>query len=136
MHTPAKDQAKNRIGHLDSDKIAKRLPDVEPFSYLTELFIKSGMALNTGNGVSALTWQEIESFVKCSGIPLTNWESDTIKRMSAIYASAVVRYTDENVESPYQSVEDKLRLAQEIQSAFKDVKVKEKYGLSNNQNIG
>lgn len=92
--------------------------------------------MNGGNGIAPLTWQELESFVRCSGIRLTSWESDTIKRMSAIYASAVVRYSDQNVESPYQSPEDKKRFAEEIQSALRNIKVKEKHGLSNNKNIG
>ena len=103
---------------------------------MTELFHRTGMALNNGNGVSAITWQELEAFNRCTGIPLTNWESDTLKRMSANYANAVVRYNDQNMESPYQSADDKKRFAEEIKSALRNVQVKEKHGLSHNQNRG
>lgn len=106
---------------------------MEPFSYMVGIFLQTGLATNNGNGVSALSWQELEAFMRCTHIPLSNWESDTLRRMSANYASAVVRYNDQNVEAPYQSEEDKQAFADEVKSALRNVQVKEKYGFSQNK---
>lgn len=109
---------------------------MESFYYMVGLFLQTGLATNNGNGVSALSWQELEAFMRCTQISLSNWESDTLRRMSASYASAVVRYNDQNIEAPYQSEEDKQAFADEVKTALRNVQVKEKHGLSQNQNRG
>lgn len=137
LHTPAKDQAKSRIDHLENvEAILERLPNVEPFDYMVGLFSDIGMAINTGNGLTPVTWQEIESFTKGTGVQLTAWEARTIRDMSAKYANGVVRYTNVNVEAPYQSEREKARIADTMKSALRGMVLRGKDGLSRNRNKG
>jgi len=137
LHTPAKDQAKSRIEHLESEEaILERLPNVEPFDYMVGLFSDVGMAINTGNGLTPLSWQELDCFTKNTGISFTSWEARTIREMSAKYASGVVRYTNQNVQAPFRSDKEKERVADTMKSALRGMVIKGKDGLSRNQNKG
>ena len=137
LHTPAKDQAKSRIDHLENEEaILERLPNVEPFDYMVGLFSDIGMAINTGNGLTPLSWREIEAFTHGTGISLTAWEAKTIRNMSAQYASGVIRYTNQNVQAPYRSEKEKTRIADTMKSALRGMVIREKDGFSRNSHKG
>jgi hypothetical protein len=55
------------------------MPDIAPFSYIIDLLVQIGP--------SEVTWQEISSWCSLTGIKLSVWESNTIKRLSTIYTS-------------------------------------------------
>jgi len=73
------------------------MPDIAPFSYVIDLLSQIGP--------SEVTWQEISSWCALTGIKLSVWESNTIKRLSAIYTSCANRYHDSTAVSPYKSIE-------------------------------
>lgn len=73
------------------------MPDIAPFSYVIDLLSQIGP--------SEVTWQEISSWCSLTGIKLSVWESNTIKRLSAIYTSCANRYHDSTAVSPYKSIE-------------------------------
>lgn len=61
------------------------LPSVEGVEYLTSLFIDSGMASQSGMGLSAITWLELSAFNECGGLKLTSWELSQLMAMSRSY---------------------------------------------------
>jgi hypothetical protein len=73
------------------------MPDIAPFSYVIELLSQIGP--------SEVTWHEISSWCDLTGIKLSVWESNTIKRLSTIYTSCANRYNDSTAVSPYKSIE-------------------------------
>lgn len=87
------------------------MPDIAPFSYLIDLLATIGP--------SELTWQEISSWCGLTGIQLSVWESNTIKRLSAIYTSCANKYHDSTAVSPYKSVEAPKVKDDDIRSALR-----------------
>lgn len=87
------------------------MPDIAPFSYLIDLLATIGP--------SELTWQEISSWCGLTGIELSVWESNTIKRLSAIYTSCANKYHDSTAVSPFKSVEAPKVNDDDIRSALR-----------------
>tara|TARA_R110002073_G_scaffold101497_2_gene230701 strand:- start:86 stop:478 length:393 start_codon:yes stop_codon:yes gene_type:complete len=115
---------------IDSDEIAGRFPDVEPFGYIIEILSRIGVALNSGNGVHGLTWQEIDAFVARTHLHLTGWEAETVKRLSALYASSVLKYDNQDVQSPYRNEEEQKDIAKGLKSFLRGIVIKDKHGFS------
>lgn len=136
LNTRAKSQSNSRIQNLDvsTDTIAERFPDVEPFVYLIELLSRIGVAINNGTGVQGITWQEIDAFVSRTQINLNSWEAETLKRLSAVYASSVLKYDNQDAPAPYRSIKEQTRIASSMKSVLRQVVVKDKHGLSNDSN--
>ena len=116
---------------IDSNEIAGRFPDVEPFGYIIEILSRIGVALNSGSGVHGLTWQEIDSFMARTHLHLTGWEAETIKRLSALYASSVLKYDNQDVKSPYRTEEENKDIAEGMKSVLRGIVPKDKHGFSN-----
>ena len=104
---------------------------MEPFGYIIEILTRIGVALNSGNGVHGLTWQEIDAFVARTQLHLTGWEAETIKRLSALYASSVLKYDNQDVKSPYRTEEENKDIATGMKSILRGIVVKDKHGFSN-----
>lgn len=73
------------------------MPEIAPFSYVIDLLAQIGP--------SEVTWQEIGSWSALTGIKLSVWESNTIKRLSAIYTSCANKYHDSTAVAPYKSID-------------------------------
>lgn len=108
-----------RIASIDSDgNTAEVVPQETqeiPFpelpdgaEYLVSLFHSAGTATQTGMGLVPLSWQEIEAWVRCTGIEemVTPWELETVRRMSEAYASEYSQAYDPKRKQPYQPVVD------------------------------
>ena len=134
LSTRAKDQKKSRIDSIGDSQDAQRFPDVEPFEYIIEILSTIGVALNSGNGVHSLTWQEINAFVVRTGLYLNLWESVTIKGLSAIYANSVLKYDNQDVMAPFKASDQQERIAVGMKSVLKKISIKDKHGLSNYSN--
>lgn len=87
------------------------MPEIAPFSYVIDLLAQIGP--------SEVTWQEIGSWSALTGIKLSVWESNTIKRLSAIYTSCANKYHDSTMVSPYKSVEAPKVNDDDIKSALR-----------------
>lgn len=72
--------------------------------YLVSLFYSAGTATQTGMGLVPLSWQEIESWVVCSGLEetVTPWELGVVKRLSEAYSSEYARASTPSRPQPYQ----------------------------------
>jgi hypothetical protein len=116
---------------IGPDQIAERFPEVDPFGYIIETLSRIGVALNSGNGVHGLTWQEIDAFVARTKLHLTGWEAETIKRLSALYASNVLKYDNQDAPAPYRNEQERSRIAQTMKSALSSIVIKDKHGSRN-----
>lgn len=87
------------------------MPEIAPFSYVIDLLVQIGP--------SEVTWQEISSWCSLTGITLSVWESNTIKRLSAIYTSCANKYHDSTAVSPYKSIEAPKVNDDDIKSALR-----------------
>jgi hypothetical protein len=63
------------------------LPNIDGGEYMTGLFIDTGMASQTGMGMTAITWQELSAFNQCGGLDLNAWEFSRLMDMSRSYCS-------------------------------------------------
>jgi hypothetical protein len=131
LSTRAKDQTKSRMEVLDDDEIADRFPEIGSFDYIIETLVKAGVALNDGNGVHGLTWVEINAFLCTTRMHLTAWEAETIKRLSALYASSVLKYDNIDAQAPYRTQEEQDRIAKTMKSVLSGIVIKDKHGSSN-----
>lgn len=87
------------------------MPEIAPFSYVIDLLSQIGP--------TEVTWQEISSWCSLTGIKLSVWESNTIKRLSAIYTSCAQRYHDSTAPSPFRSVEAPKSIDDKIKAALR-----------------
>ena len=116
---------------LEAEEMTERLPDVQPFGYVIETLSRIGVALNSGNGVHGLTWQEIDAFVARTRLRLTGWEAETIKRLSALYASNVLKYDNQDAPAPYRNEKERSRIAKTMKSALSSIVIRDKHGSRN-----
>ena len=107
---------------------------MEPFAYLIELLSRLGVAINNGSGVQSITWQEMDAFVQRTRIPITAWEAETLKRLSAVYAGSVVKYDNQDAPAPYRNAKENQRIATSMKSALRQVVIKDKHGSGNDTN--
>lgn len=136
LSTRAKDQTKSRMEILDDDELADRFPEVGSFGYIIETLSKIGVALNDGNGVHGLTWVEINAFLCATRMHLTAWEAETIKRLSALYASSVLKYDNIDAQAPYRTEKEQTRIANTMKSALRGIVIKDKHGSRNDTDKG
>lgn len=94
-------------------------------SIVVDAFISVGKGALTGDGYFPVTWQEVESYSRMSGVDLTPWESRQVINMSRVFCSTKAEATrDPNMPPPYMDdSEDYLArtrqaLANKIKRAF------------------
>lgn len=78
-----------------------QLPDTG-MDYLVGHFFNSGQALQTGQGLVPLTWQELEAYTKLNELDMCTWELKLLKKMSEAYCVEHSRASDEKREAPYR----------------------------------
>lgn len=84
---------------------------------------------STGMGVSALSWSEIESWLRVTQLRLSTWEKLTIKSMSETYAGELSTATKKDSPAPYTHVDealiaDRTMIASKLKNAFAAFKKK------------
>ena len=111
LTTSSKGAKSARIELMSNDPI---MPDIAPFSYLIDLVVDIG--------IRDLTWQEIESWIRLTGIGLTAWEMRTIKKLSQLYQVCAQRFNDSVLPAPYRDVEADVSetLEQDIKAALRN----------------
>lgn len=78
---------------------------------------------STGMGIGALSWSEIESWLRVTQMDLSTWEKLTIKTMSEVYASELSVATKRDHPAPYVYVDEVVvanrdAVADKIRNAF------------------
>lgn len=71
------------------------------FEYLLGFFFGSGQAMQTGQGLIPLTWQEIKSYREENELEICVWERELLKAMSEAYCAEAAKATDEKRPPPY-----------------------------------
>jgi hypothetical protein len=79
-----------------------QLPEIPgPWSHLLAIFSLSGQALQSGMGLTPLSWLEIKAFIDVNEIDITLWERELLKRMSEAYCAEYSRASDPKRPAPY-----------------------------------
>lgn len=79
------------------------LPEIpEAFSHLRELFFVMGQAMQTGMGLSPVTWVELKAFIEVNELELTLWERSILKKMSEAYCNEYSHASSPNRPAPYK----------------------------------
>ena len=71
---------------LDED-VDLNLPEVHATAYLIDALNEIGQARMTGDRMTAIGWQEIDSWMRATGTKMRPWELNAIKSMSEAYVS-------------------------------------------------
>jgi hypothetical protein len=86
----------------DSDEpLEIPLPDISGGEFLMALFNEAGTAIQTGMGLVPLSWQELDSWLRCTQLELSPWEVRTIKSMSNAYANEYAQASKKDRPRPY-----------------------------------
>ena len=83
-----------------------KLPEVEGYKYLVDVFEDLGMFNYGTNGPEVVKYQEIESYCNLTGTTLTPAEVMLIRRMSQEYVSRYYTGEDPGSAAPYTSSSD------------------------------
>ncbi len=85
------------------------MPELTPGSeFLVALLHSAGTASATGMGLTGLSWQEIEAWLKCTDMTgiVTPRDLKTIHTLSRAYANECARATKKDAKPPYVSREE------------------------------
>ena len=103
------------------------LPNLDGAEYLVTLLFEAGLVQSNGMGVNALSWVEIESWLRVTQLNLSVWEKLTIKSMSEVYAGELSTATKKDSPAPYTHVDvalvaDREMIADKLKNAFASFK--------------
>lgn len=83
------------------------MPDIPgPWTYLLGFFNLSGQAVQSGMGLTPLTWVELKAFREENELDITLWERELLKKMSEAYCAEAHRATDPKRPAPYVPEEE------------------------------
>lgn len=77
-----------------------------PFPALVALLFEAGPAIPTGQGPAALSWRELESWVRQSGARVRKWDLAQLKRLSGAYLGELHEAGSETCPAPWWPGED------------------------------
>jgi len=114
---------------LDENSSFLNLPNLDGAEYLITLLFEAGLVQSNGMGVNALSWSEIESWLRVTQLHLSTWEKLTIKNMSEVYAGELSTATKIDAPAPYTHVDEALiadreMVAAKLKNAFANFKRK------------
>jgi hypothetical protein len=89
----------SRLAEMKRAKIEPAMPP-NPLPHLVEWFIEMGMSEANGMGMSPISWREIDAWCHRTGIDLSPWEAQILRRLSVEYLAESRRAEDENCPSP------------------------------------
>jgi hypothetical protein len=113
-------------GNLIKAHTEIQLPPVPRcFEYLLSFFFLSGQCIQTGMGISPLTWVEIESYIRVNELEVLLWEKELLKKMSEAYCAESHKATDPKRPAPYKEEKDE----EEIDKMAASVKMWEQMQL-------
>lgn len=82
------------------------LPPVENLEYILELWHDAGTIESSTGGISRLSWQEIDAWLRLREVneelPLTYWEISMVRKLSEEYSSEYNLASSKNRPAPYQ----------------------------------
>jgi hypothetical protein len=97
------------------------MPSLYGYDYLVQWLSSVGPVVAHSDGMSALTYQEMDCWQRNTGIELTPWEAETLRMMSCEYLAGIKRYSGEKLPCPDFDMNklDKRELAKQIQAVMR-----------------
>jgi len=97
------------------------MPDLFGFDHIIQWLSAVGPVMPDSSGISPVTYQEIESWQRQTGVELTPWEAETIRMLSCEYVAGIQRYSGQKVACPDFDLKrlDKRQLAKQIQAVMR-----------------
>lgn len=86
---------------LDADSSFLQFPDIDGAEYLIALLQEAGLMQTNGMGVTPLSWQEIDCWLRTTELNLSVWEKLVIREMSEAYVSELNSASAREAVSPY-----------------------------------
>ena len=102
---------------LDGTSSFLTMPSLDGAEYLVQLLYEAGLVQSNGMGATALSWTEIESWIRVTQISLSVWERLLIKSMSEVYAGELSQATAKDRPSPYVHVDEALEINRQVVTA-------------------
>jgi hypothetical protein len=122
LHTKPDKKKVTRIEQLKLNGATDQdidMPKVTLTGLIKLLFESVSPALNSGNGLVPLSWQEIESFVRVNGFELNSFELRVIKNASKAYVMQSNLSSDPKCPPPHRFIKrDPIKLAEHIKQVF------------------
>lgn len=89
-------------------------------SYLFDYLLKLGVMSNNGMGNVPLSWQDIDAWMRVSGVQLDAWEAKVIHKASEIYVNQFELSKKPDAPMPERIVDyDQNKLAKRIKSILR-----------------
>lgn len=85
----------------DDDSVFLQFPDLNGAGYMVALLREAGLNMSNGMGAVPLSWQEIEAWLRATELELSIWEKLTIREMSEVYVTEMVKSTGKHCVAPY-----------------------------------
>lgn len=106
LHATPEGAKKSRLATFreeSEDHQHLRLPDLDEYgaAYIVGLLQEAGLMSSSGMGPLALSWTEIDSWLRCTGLDLSTWEKLTLKSLSEEYVTELVAAKERNRLAPY-----------------------------------
>lgn len=76
--------------------------------YLVKLLNEIGPASSNGMGIQAISYQEIDSWNKLTGIDIESWQATLLHNLSRVYAAAHQEYSGKACPAPFVACEDNI----------------------------
>ena len=123
----AKESRQKSIKATSEDSLLLVMPELGEAEYLVPLVMEAGLVEQSGTGIVALSWKEIESWQNVTGVKLHTWEATILRQMSEAYASEFSQASDRNRPAPYsKAIEteeiDREAVSNKLRNIFKSMK--------------
>lgn len=105
-----------------------QFPELDDAAYLVPMLREAGLMSSSGMGVVPLSWQEIESWLRCTELQVTIWEKLTIREMSEAYVAEFNKASTKDAAAPYVHIEpdqiDRVSVSAKVGSLLRGFKRK------------
>lgn len=78
------------------------LPFIDGVNDLLSHLSSIGFIRNVGQSLAGVTYQEIESWQRLTGVSLTFWEVETLFKMSTAYAGMAAKASSKECKAPFE----------------------------------
>lgn len=109
----------------DEESNFLKLPPMEGADHLVGYLMESGIAMSNGMGLTPLTWQELESWLRVTGLPLSTWEKLMLREMSEAYVNEFSQASAKDRPAPYVYTVDEIdreAVSDKLKSLFRSLK--------------
>lgn len=92
----------SRLDQMKADGVVPAMPP-NPMPHIVARLIEIGMTSAGGMGPVPLSWTDIGTWQRLTGIELSAWEARTLRQMSVVYVGEKGLAEDENRPPPWHA---------------------------------